>query len=730
MCRFPTLAFLVFSVLPAAAAVRGPYAADAATVHLFHLDESAGASVSANSGGTTSVLLAFNGSAVPATATTAQPANTTILGAASYSGFGNSADLSSAALGLGLDANGSGGFQPGTNTCPDAVTHSTLADPDGSFTIEALVSLPAITGTPREIVATDSSMTGRGFQFRIGNTGLLEFNFISGSGALASVTIPTSGEHGFMAGEWFHVALAFDGITGTSTFYWTRVALAPEEANVIGTSSLESTVGTVTGPLVIGNEGRAASAESLLGLIDEVRISKAARGAGDFIFHDDDSDDDGLADPWELLHFDNLEQTGTDDPDLDSYTNAAELASGTDPGNPLSNPDDIDADGLPDVWEVQHFGSTGAQEGEGDPDGDFASNELEQAGGSFPRDPLSWPDTDSDGMNDGWERQYFAGLDHDGSVDGDADGFNDQEEHDANTHPLDGAWSPDHAKLAHRWSFNGDLGDSVGGRTATLADPDEDVGTAPATLGAADVLLTGGTRTEAAYIDLGAGLIGGKKTPVTIELWAAQIATRNWARIFDIGSGPTEYVMMTWTQGSTLASDQVRWLDTASVLKNNTASPYTTGVKHHIVLVIEPRAGAGGGTRVSWHAAPATAPALGPAKGSFDTADTLLDLQDNLAWLGRSMYTGDATTNARYDECRIWNGKLGARQREDLHLFGPDAADYGDSDNDGLPDGWEMACFQNLDESAGDDPDGVARQIRKARRLGGDLDMPGLARGA
>ena len=204
------------------------------------------------------------------------------------------------------------------------------------------------------------------------------------------------------------------------------------------------------------------------------------------------------------------------------------------------------------------------------------------------------------------------------------------------------------------------------------------------------MLLTGGTRTEAAYIDLGAGLIGGKKTPVTIELWAAQIATRNWARIFDIGSGPTEYVMMTWTQGSTLASDQVRWLDTASVLKNNTASPYTTGVKHHIVLVIEPRAGAGGVTRVSWHAAPATAPALGPAKGSFDTADTLLDLQDNLAWLGRSMYTGDATANARYDECRIWNGKLGARQREDLHLFGPDAADYGDSDNDGLPDGWEV----------------------------------------
>jgi hypothetical protein len=736
MRAFPSVAILVLSALPAVAAVRGPYSSDADTVHLFHLDETAGTSSAVDSGSSTSALLAFNGSTVPAAAITAQPADMSVLGAASYSGFGNAANLSAAALGLGLDANGSGGFQPGTNTCPDAITHSTLAGANGSFTLEALVNLPAITGTPREIVATDSSLASRGFQFRITSTGLLEFNFIIGGGAVASAAIPTSGEHGFAAGEWFHVALAFDGTSATSTFHWTRLAATAEETNVIGTSSLESTVGTVTGPLVIGNEGRAASGEGLLGLIDEVRISKVARAADGFIFYDDDSDDDGLPDPWELLHFDDLDETGTGDPDLDTYTNAAEFAAGTDPDDSLSNPGDLDSDGIPDAWEVQHFGSTGAQDGEGDPDGDFADNALEHAGGSSPRDPLSWPDTDGDGMNDGWELRYFPGLDQDGSVDGDTDGFTDQEEHDANTHPADGSWSPEYAKLAHRWSFNGDLGDSAGDQAATLTDPDGNASTAPATLGASDVLLAGGTRAEAAYIDLGAELIGGKKTPVTIELWATQIATRNWARILDIGSGTAEYLMMTWTQGTTLATDQVRWLDAASVLKNNSASPYTIGVKYHIVLVIEPRAGGGGGTRVSWHAAPAADPVLGPAKGSFDTTDTLLDLQDSLTWLGRSMYTGDATANARYDECRIWDGRLGERQREDLHVFGPDAAGYTDSDGDGLPDSWEMARFQNLDESSDGNPDGDGHDNAAeyeggsnpalASSVPGDIDGDGL----
>ncbi len=45
-----------------------------------------------------------------------------------------------------------------------------------------------------------------------------------------------------------------------------------------------------------------------------------------------DSDSDGLPDIWELQHFGNLDQNEIGDPDLDGYSNLAELRHGTDPG--------------------------------------------------------------------------------------------------------------------------------------------------------------------------------------------------------------------------------------------------------------------------------------------------------------------------------------------------------------------------------------------------------------
>ncbi|QJE98521.1 BNR-4 repeat-containing protein [Luteolibacter luteus] len=704
----PGLPFLLALVTtPAFAAVTGPYVADTETVHLFHLDEAVDATNAANSGSSAAGLLPYSGSAVPAAATAAQPANTTILGATTYSAaFGRAASIATSTVGLGLDANQSGGFQPGTTTSPDAIAQGSIAGADGSFTLEALVNLPSITGASREIISTDSSMSNRGFQFRIGTTGALEFNFITGSGSAISAAIPTTGPHRFAANEWFHVALSFDGSTNTSTFYWTKLAPSSAQANAIGSSTSENTVASVTGPLVIGNEARGASGEGLQGLIDEVRISKVVRSASAFLFANDDLDGDGLSDAWEALHFGNLGQDGNGDPDGDGYDNMAEFVAGTAPDNPDSNPGDADLDGLQDEWEIHHFGNLTAQDGEGDPDGDFASNSLEEAAHSSPVNPIDWPETDGDQLNDGWELFYFGNLSRDGSADSDGDGAGDKAEHDATTDPTQAGWSPSRSLLAHRWSFNGNLEDSVGTEHAELIDPDSNPATGAAALGDSNVLLQGGVRSEASYIELGNNLLGGRKTPLSIELWATQIATRNWGRIFDFGSSTTEYLFMSWTQGTTLANDQVRWLDGVSSLTNNSNAPYVLGTPYHIVLTIEPRAGSAGSTRVTWYAAPAAAATLGGARGSFETTNTPLDFNDAVNWLGRSMFAADATANARYDECRIWNGALGAEEREHLHVFGPDSVSYADSDADGLPDAWEIGRFGDLDETANSDTDG------------------------
>lgn len=51
-----------------------------------------------------------------------------------------------------------------------------------------------------------------------------------------------------------------------------------------------------------------------------------------------DIDGDGLNDPWERDHFGNLSALAGDDPDGDGYSNAAEMAAGTDPNDASSKP--------------------------------------------------------------------------------------------------------------------------------------------------------------------------------------------------------------------------------------------------------------------------------------------------------------------------------------------------------------------------------------------------------
>lgn len=98
---------------------------------------------------------------------------------------------------------------------------------------------------------------------------------------------------------------------------------------------------------------------------------------------DFDTDDDGLSDPWELLHFGDLTKTSDGDEDGDGLTNDEEEDAGTDPNN-----DDSDADGLLDGDEVNTHNSDPLLV---DTDGDLYDDPTEVDAGSDPSDPASTP---------------------------------------------------------------------------------------------------------------------------------------------------------------------------------------------------------------------------------------------------------------------------------------------------------------------------------------------------
>src|ERR1043165_5682787 len=282
--------FVLFTaIVPSVApgVVVGPYTPDANTLHLYHFDEAAGLSATANAGsigGTAYSVTEATASATPAPVTT-------VLGASGFSGFGKAVTFPTAGYLIGFDANASGAYQGDVSSSTlsaDRINMSALNMGNGGqtpWTIEALIAPVATNASVnQEIVCTDSSAGLRALQFKITTAGQLQFQTINNPTVNLAVAIPSSGPHAFVSGNWYHVAATYDGTT--VRLYWTALNSGAVQANQIGSlaAAIGATFATVQGPLTIGNENRAAAGETFGGKIDEVRISKIARAANGMMF--------------------------------------------------------------------------------------------------------------------------------------------------------------------------------------------------------------------------------------------------------------------------------------------------------------------------------------------------------------------------------------------------------------------------------------------------------------
>jgi hypothetical protein len=140
-----------------------------------------------------------------------------------------------------------------------------------------------------------------------------------------------------------------------------------------------------------------------------------------------DQDGDGLLDTWELRYWVHLGAPGSapgDNPDSDVFTNLQEY-NNSPPTNPLvfNNNDDLDNDGLSDEWEILYFHDLTATPTQ-NPDDDLANNLEEQTLGTNPTvADVLFLDTDLDGWEDSVELTWFSDLSQTQLDDFDGDGL-------------------------------------------------------------------------------------------------------------------------------------------------------------------------------------------------------------------------------------------------------------------------------------------------------------------
>ncbi len=230
-------------------------------------------------------------------------------------------------------------------------------------------------------------------------------------------------------------------------------------------------------------------------------------------------------------------------------------------------------------------------------------------------------------------------------------------------------------QLVHRYSFTTDASDSVGGANGTL------VGDATVSGGAAVLPEEGLNSGDAgvSFVDLPNNLVT-NLTAITIEIWATDNGSRNWARLWDLGNSSggegisdtgSRYMFLSLPSGNADLLGAIHVSDRAGgdqglEWANNGRPPvakeadmvWVQDPAHHTGFLYADGALVGVNTNMT----------LTPQ----DIGPTVND------WLGRSQYN-DPMFKGTIDEFRIWNGVLSPLRVAINAAVGPDTVGPSDA---------------------------------------------------
>src|ERR1051326_3346591 len=160
------------------------------------------------------------------------------------------------------------------------------------------------------------------------------------------------------------------------------------------------------------------------------------------------------------------------------------------------------------------------------------------------------------------------------------------------------------ASIIHRWSFSEASGTNIIDSIGTANGKIVVIGTnTDYSRLSGMVRLAGGTRAQADYIELPAGLVH-SLTYVTIELWATPRVGQIWSRIFDFGPGNDTQAgtfFLSFCRGSTSLNQQRFEFGAPAAWTFDTGIATTTGTQYHYVATWSATEGPNGGGHAEWY---------------------------------------------------------------------------------------------------------------------------------